>query len=219
MTEICLKILIVGDSNVGKTSLLLKYTDGYFPESHVATIGVEYKIKTIKLKSFPNIPIKLQIWDTSGQERFRSLTQNFFRNANGVLFVYDLSAKKTFENIKEWMTVSQSAESDFKALIIGNKCDLEEERKVSQETLKKFCEKKNIKSFETSAKNNINVSETFETLAELILENKNEEEIKEEFGEKNHSLSVYSKKGDDEEKKGGCCGGSKKKKDTKAEQD
>lgn len=203
MTEISLKILIVGDSNVGKTSLLLKYTDDYFSESHVATIGVEYKIKTLILRG---MQIKLQIWDTSGQERFRSLTQNFFRNANGVLFVYDITEKKSFDNIKEWMNVSQNTESDFKSLIVGNKCDLEDERKVSKEALQKFSDKKKIEAFETSAKENTNVSKIFETLAELILENKNEEEIKEEFGEKKeHSLSVSSKGGDEEQKKKGCC--------------
>lgn len=206
MAEVSLKILIVGDSNVGKTSLLLKYTDDYFSEAHVATIGVEYKIKTIMING---MQVKLQIWDTSGQERFRSLTQNFFRNANGVVFVYDITDKKTFDNIKDWMLASQNSESDFKSLIVGNKCDLEEERQVTNDVLKKYSEKKKIQAFETSAKDNINVSTMFETLANLILENKNEEEIREEFGEKNHSLSVCSKKGDVIVKKKSCCSGLK----------
>ena len=91
--DINLKILILGDSSVGKTSLLLQYSDGYFPTVYVATIGVEYKLKTLKING---IDINLQIWDTAGQERFKSITKNFIKDSDGILFVYDITQKKNF---------------------------------------------------------------------------------------------------------------------------
>ena len=113
-TSINLKILILGDCAVGKTSLLLRYTDDNFSESHISTIGVEYKIKSINVNGKT---IKLQIWDTSGQERFRSITKNFFRNADGVLFVYDITNKETFSNIKMWLQDAQNVENNFQKTI------------------------------------------------------------------------------------------------------
>ena len=96
--KLTLKLLLIGDTDVGKTSLLLKYTDHIFPEEHIATIGVEYKDKYI-LKD--NYNIRLQIWDTAGQERFHSITKNIYRNTNGVIFVYDITNKNSFLNIKK----------------------------------------------------------------------------------------------------------------------
>ena len=106
--EINLKILLCGDSSVGKTSLLLRYTEEYFPEMHISTIGVEYKIKILNINGRKVI---LRIWDTSGQERYRSITQNFYRNANGILFVFDLTSKETFDNIRNWLTDSKDYET------------------------------------------------------------------------------------------------------------
>ena len=99
LKDLKLKLLIIGDSNVGKTSMLLNYTDNYFPESHLATIGVEYKVKEIKTDKYN---IALQIWDTAGQERFRSITKSFFRNTNGILFVYDITSRRSFQSVKDW---------------------------------------------------------------------------------------------------------------------
>ena len=97
LDDISLKILILGDSAVGKTTLLLKYVDGYFPNIYVATIGVEYKIKRIKLNG---IDISLQIWDTAGQERFRGVTKNFMKGADGIIYAYDVTKKSSFESLK-----------------------------------------------------------------------------------------------------------------------
>ena len=143
MNEINLKILLCGDSSVGKTSLLLKYTDNFFPDLHISTIGVEYKIKELNIKGRKVI---LRIWDTSGQERYRSITQNFYRNANGILFVFDLTKKDTFDNIKNWLTDSQNFEAKVIKILVGNKADLIEERKVNQEIVERFAEKKEMQT-------------------------------------------------------------------------
>ena len=100
-----LGILILGDTNVGKTSLLLNYTDNYEVGTHVATVGIDFKFKTIKVK---DMDVKLQIWDTSGQERFKSLTKNYLNNADGIMFVYDITSKKSFEGVKEWIKEAES---------------------------------------------------------------------------------------------------------------
>ena len=192
MVELNVKILIVGDSNVGKTSLLLQYTDNFYPLQHAATVGIEFKVKNITYK---NYNVKLQIWDTAGQERFHSITNNFFRNADGILFVYDITNKKSFEGIKNWIQeAEEEVGDDFQKILIGNKSDLEEERTVPLKKLEEFCLEKKINFLETSAKNNINLKEAFNKIVELIFEDKSDEDIIREFGVKKSSLSVTSKK-------------------------
>ena len=199
--DITLKILVLGDSNVGKTSLLLSYSDNYFPDSHVATIGIDYKIKTIAVNG---VNLKLQIWDTSGQERFRSMTHTFLKTAHGIVFVYDITNKKSFEGVKDWIKDAENNGAGFEKILVGNKCDLEGKREVSKDSLDKFGNKKKIKTFETSAKTNINVNETFDCLAKLIVKDKNKEEIIEKFGERNESINISRKKSENKGKKE-CC--------------
>ena len=152
--EIRLKLLIIGDSNVGKTSMLLNYTDNYFPETHLATIGVEYKVKELASDKYN---ITLQIWDTAGQERFRSITKSFFRNTNGILFVYDITSRKSFQSVKDWIKDSELHDNGFEKILAGNKIDLSEKREVPFDELKDFGEKKKIEVIETSAKNRTNI--------------------------------------------------------------
>jgi Ras-related protein Rab-1A len=178
MADIYLKILLIGDTSVGKTSILCKYIDDEFSDTYLSTIGIEFKIKSLIINGKK---VLLRIWDTSGQERYRSITQNFYRNANGILFIFDITKKETFDNIKIWLTDSENCEDNKVAkMLIGNKIDLENKRKIDNETIKKFAEKKEMKYFEASAKEGINIDNIFRELAELILFNKSKEENEEE---------------------------------------
>jgi small GTP-binding protein len=205
--DITLKILLIGDTYVGKTSLLLQYIDRECPENHMATIGVEFRDKIIQID---NKKVKLQVWDTSGQERYRSITKNFYRNADGVMFVCDVTKEKTFDNIKNWLIDSEqnANNSNFKKILVGNKIDLKEERAIDTQQLQNFANKKEMNFYETSAKDGTNVDHIFTELAKLILEDKSDQQIKEEFSHKNRSLSVYSKESEESnnpKKKKGCC--------------
>lgn len=172
--DINLKILILGDSAVGKTTLLLKYVDGYFPTMYVATIGVEYKIKKINING---IDINLQIWDTAGQERFSGITKNFIKGADGIIYVYDITKKSSFDNLKKWIFQSEETTEGFQKIIIGNKYDLKDKRQVTNDSLKKFCQTRNIQGMEISAKTDYNVHECFETLTKLIIKGKSKEQL------------------------------------------
>ena len=202
LNQIGLKILIIGDSRVGKTSLLLKYVDNIFPEEHIGTIGVEYKDKYVKRGNFN---IRLSIWDTAGQERFRSITKNIYRNANGVLFVYDITNKKSFENIRNWIKDTQKIDKDIKGIILGNKIDLNNIKEVGKDYLEDLGAKFKMPVLEVSAKDNINVVEVFNLIIEELLKDKTEEEIMEMYSRKNKSdLSISTKKTNVQQKTG-CC--------------
>ena len=201
LPELKLKILIIGDSSVGKTSLLLKYVDNFFPETHMATIGVEYKDKKINT---PKYRVTLNIWDTAGQERFKSITKSFFNKTNGILFVYDITSEETFAGVKNWIKDSEPY-GKFQSVLCGNKVDLEGQRKVKIDSLKEFGLKKKMEVFETSAKTGTKVNEAFEKLVDLILKSRTDEELIKEFGvsqTQNLNLGKSNKKS-----KGGsnCC--------------
>jgi Ras-related protein Rab-1A len=201
-TLLTLKLLIIGDSRVGKTSLLLNYVEKIFPEAHISTLGVEYKEKEI-IKD--NYVIRLQIWDTAGEERFRSITKSIYRNANGILFVCDITNRESFKNIKNWIKDADNVDKDIKGIIIGNKIDLDNERVVSVEDLEEIEKKYNMPFIETSAKTGMNVNKCFEVLIDELFKNKNADEIKEEYLRKNkNDLSISTKKTNVKEK-GGCC--------------
>jgi len=190
--EITFKILILGDSSVGKTSLLLKYADGYFPIVYVATIGIEYKVKKINVNG---LDINLQLWDTAGQERFRSITTSFIKGADGIVFVYDITDKASFDNLKMWIRQSEEAGANFKQIIAGNKIDLSNERKVKKENLDKLCADKNIKGMEISAKEGTNINELFQSLAEMIIGNQTKEEVQRRYSEsKDSNLTIKTSK-------------------------
>lgn len=203
MCDINLKILLVGDSTVGKTTLISKYVDNQFSPDHITTIGVEYKNKTIDLNGRKT---NLQIWDTSGQERYQSITKNFYRNADGILFVFDVTNQDSFDHIKNWLITSEENEKDFEKILVGNKIDLTDKIVINKEKMEKYGEKKNMNSYLTSAKDGTNVDVIFKEIAKLILANKTEEEIREEFGTKERSLSTLSQNNQKlPNKKKGCC--------------
>ena len=186
LPELKLKILIIGDSAVGKTSMLLKYVENFFPEAHMSTIGVEYKTKTITTDKYK---ITLQIWDTAGQERFKSITRTFYSNANGIIFVYDITSKESFEGVKNWIKDS-SPYGNFESVLCGNKVDLEAKRQVKYDTLKEFGLKKKMEIFETSALNGTNLDKVFKKIVDLIIKGRTHEELIKDFGVKSTSNNI-----------------------------
>ena len=126
------KVLLLGDSTVGKTCILLKYTDKIFQETHMMTIGLDYRLKTMTLKSGKEV--KLQIWDTAGQDRFRSITKNYYKGSHGIILIYDITSISTFENVKSWVSQIHEEISDKVVIyLVANKIDMEEERKIKKE--------------------------------------------------------------------------------------
>ena len=201
--ELKFKILIIGDSAVGKTSLLLKYVDNFFPETHMATIGVEYKTKNIETSKYKVI---LHLWDTAGQERFKSITKSFFNNANGIVFVYDITSKDSFDGVKNWIKDAEPY-GKFESILCGNKIDLEKKREVKIDSLKEYGLKKKIDIFETSAKTGAKVNEAFEKLVDLIIKSKSHDELVREFGVKAGSANLNLTKSNKKKNQSGgnCC--------------
>ena len=203
--ELKLKLLIIGDSGVGKTSILLKYVENSFTDQHIATIGVEYKTKVIIKGKYK---ITLNIWDTAGQERFKSITKSFFSNANAIIFVYDITKRESFSGtsgVKNWIKDSEEY-GKFDRILCGNKLDLEAKRKVTTDELKEYGIKKKIDVFETSAKNGHNINQIFDKLIDIIINSRSEDELIREFGVKSKSRgTTLSKKKSGKEQKQGCC--------------
>ena len=160
------KIVIIGDSGVGKTNLISRYLKNDFKPETKATIGVEFSDKEYIYK---NKNIKIQIWDTAGQERYRSLTSMYYKGAKGAIFVYDISSKNSFENIDKWLIeMKKTADENIKIILIGNKCDLIEKREVKEDDGKIKAKDLNVPFMETSALNCINVEKAFNFLIEEI---------------------------------------------------
>lgn len=160
------KLLLIGDSGVGKTSILFKFSEDTFSPAFISTIGIDFKIRTIEVDGKR---IKLQVWDTAGQERFRTITTAYYRGAMGIMLVYDVSNLKSFENISNWIrNIEIHATQDVELMILGNKCDISDKRQVSKEKGEQLALQHSIKFFETSAKAAINIEEAFVTLARDI---------------------------------------------------
>ena len=160
------KLLIIGESGVGKTCLLLRFTDDSFTANHLTTIGIDFKIKIINLE---NKLIKLQIWDTAGQERFRTITKTYYKGAHGIILTYDVTDQNSFKNIRNWIKqIEANAQTSVKKVLVGNKCD-KPDRVVTEEEGKKLADDYNMSFFETSAKTNQNVTEVFTYLTKEIL--------------------------------------------------
>ena len=158
------KIIFIGDISVGKTSIINVLTGYKFNDEYEASIGVDFFSKTIKYKGKT---IKLQIWDSAGQEKFRSLIPNYIRGSSLVFIVYDITNKKSFNNLKSWIDFVNNIENS-NIVIVGNKIDLENKREVSVEEGQKFCEDKNYDFFEVSAKDGLNLNDMlFNSVADL----------------------------------------------------
>jgi Ras-related protein Rab-1A len=160
------KLLLIGDSGVGKSCLLLRFADDTYTESYISTIGVDFKIRTIELDAKT---VKLQIWDTAGQERFRTITSSYYRGAHGIIIVYDVTDRQSFQNVEHWLKeIDKYATGNVNKLLVGNKSDLQSKKVVSYEEAKEFADKHGFKFLETSAKNSHNVEQAFQTMASEI---------------------------------------------------
>ncbi|XP_052775383.1 ras-related protein Rab-10-like [Mya arenaria] len=165
--DLLFKLLLIGDSGVGKTCLLFRFSDDAFNTTFISTIGIDFKIKTVDLGGKK---IKLQIWDTAGQERFHTITTSYYRGAMGIMLVYDITNARTFENISKWLrNIDEHANEDVEKMILGNKCDMEDKRQISKERGEGIAREHGIPFLETSAKANINVEKAFMDLAQAIL--------------------------------------------------
>ncbi len=161
------KVLLLGDSTVGKTCVLLKYTDKIFQETHMMTIGLDYRLKVMQLQSGKEV--KLQIWDTAGQDRFRSITKNYYKGSHGIILIYDVTSLKTFENVKSWVSQIHEEISDKVVIyLVANKIDMDDLRKVTKEEGKKLAEELDVPFVETSAKTGENIDYIFSDISERI---------------------------------------------------
>ncbi|KAL6440103.1 hypothetical protein ACFW04_003016 [Cataglyphis niger] len=185
------KLLLIGDSGVGKSCLLLRFADDTYTESYISTIGVDFKIRTIDLDGKT---IKLQIWDTAGQERFRTITSSYYRGAHGIIVVYDCTDQETFNNVKQWLEeIDRYACDNVNKLLVGNKCDLHTKKVVDYTTAKEYADQLGIPFLETSAKNAMNVEQAFMTMAaEIKLRNCNLMSRLTKKKGRGHSTSFFS---------------------------
>ncbi|KAK6297860.1 hypothetical protein J4Q44_G00324430 [Coregonus suidteri] len=186
--DLLFKLLLIGDSGVGKTCVLFRFSDDAFNTTFISTIGIDFKIKTVELQGKK---IKLQIWDTAGQERFHTITTSYYRGAMGIMLVYDITNAKSFENISNFQCAHREgilspkrskagrprsllpedkhANEDVERMLLGNKCDMEDKRVVPKAKGEQIAREHGIRFFETSAKANISIEKAFLTLAEDIL--------------------------------------------------
>ena len=212
--NVSFKIILLGDSTVGKTSLILRFCENKFENESIATIGIDNKCKYLKRD---NKRIELKIWDTAGQERFKSIAKNSYKGADGILLMYDISNKKSFANVKKWIEdIKESIDiTKIGFIVVANKCDLDkEEWQVDEEMKNKLEEKYNVKIMNTSCKNNTNIDETFANLVDIMLklgigkksfgnEEEDDDENNDQNNDRNKSMALDNKR----TKKGGgsCC--------------
>lgn len=165
--EMLHKTILVGDSGVGKTSLLVQFDQGKFiPGSFSATVGIGF---TNKVVTVDNAKVKLQIWDTAGQERFRSVTHAYYRDAQALLLLYDITSKSSFDNIRAWLTeIHEYAQSDVVIMLLGNKGDMDKERVIRREEGEKLAKEYSVPFMETSAKTGVNVELAFTAVAKEL---------------------------------------------------
>lgn len=201
--EYLFKIILIGNSNIGKTALLLRFADDSFSTDYISTIGVDFRTRTIKIGSKI---VKLQLWDTAGQERFRCITNVYYRGAHGVMLCYDITDMQSFDQLEEWLmeinntsnssNSNNSCNNNIIKLVVGNKSDLEDERQVSTDMGESFALKNDCEFIETSAKASFNVGEAFGIIAQRLL-------YKSKFDSDNLNFTVINNKVSESKRK--CC--------------
>ena len=192
------QVLIIGDSTVGKTSILSRFTEGTFSPNYLATVGLDFFTKD---EYFNNKIVRIKIWDTAGQERYKALTQGFFRNAHGILIVYDVTNSETFDNLKYWVQSIHThlgEKGNVKVIIIGNKIDLK--REIKKEDAQKYAEENGYKYFETSALSGEGIEESIKYLVQQVLES----QAKNQEANNNDKIRISKDDNKKEEKKCNC---------------
>jgi small GTP-binding protein len=193
--ERLVKILIIGESAVGKSCLLLRFAENKFTESFLTTIGIDFKVRHIEID---DTKVKLQIWDTAGQEKFRTITKAYYRGAHGILLVYDVTSNESFNQTRQWMqSIRENMADPVSVIFVGNKCDME--RKVAKEEAQELANEFNVEYYETSAKTGDGVEQTFLRLTKLILDGWSQR-----VQTAQASVSLPTKAGK-REKSEGCC--------------
>jgi Ras-related protein Rab-11A len=199
------KIALIGDSSTGKTSILLRFVDDFFSEDTKSTIGIDFKFVSLELE--PNIYGKMQIWDTCGSERFKSLTTSFIKSCKAFILVFDLTRPNTFKNIEQWIKTINENTSPQYMILIGNKNDLVKERQVKKESVINYCKEKLFNYMEISAKSNNNIEKMFKEVAyqlyNLVKKNKTAKTIS-NSGEFTN-IKVKNENNSNQKKGGGCC--------------
>ena len=209
------KLLLIGNSSVGKSSLLFRFVENTWDENFVPTIGVDFvsyinykfniNIQKLKTLEVNGKKVKLQIWDTAGQERFKNITASYYRGGNGVLVVYDITDRESFENLNSWLIeIEKNANKNVYKLLIGNKSDLEEKRKVTFQEGTDFAKSNGMEFIETSAKTASKVQEAFELLTQKIIK----ASVSKDTGMSKKEKTVHLSSGASDlstKQKSGCC--------------
>lgn len=166
--DVVVKLLLIGDSGVGKSCLLLRFADDSFTSSFITTIGIDFKIRKLQIGEKL---VKVQIWDTAGQERFRTITAAYYRNAMAIILVYDITDEGSFNNIKGWMrNIEQHASENVNKILVGNKSDMSDRRAVPYARGKALADEYKLMFFETSAKSSTNVDEVFTAISKQVIQ-------------------------------------------------
>ena len=197
-----INIMTLGNSEVGKTCFILKYTENFFQELYLTTVGIDFKIKN---ETINNKQYKLFLYDTTGQEKYKSIALNIIKNAQGIILMYDITNKKSFESIPEWIRSIKDAKGDnFPMILLGNKLDKEDIRIVSEKDGKDLAKEYNMEFFETSNKDGTNIQEAGRALVNEILKSQ-ENDIKDSFISKSSNNSKLSKKSPLKNDNKRCC--------------
>ena len=191
--DLVFKILLLGDWSVGKTCFLMRYIENTFTDIHLSSIGIDYKLKNVTLENGDEA--KIQIWDTAGQDRYKSITKSYVRGANGIILIFDVTNKKSFEGIQNWIKqIKDQVSSKVSVALVANKVDDKENREISADEGMKLAKENGYPYYEASAKEGINIEECFGDIIKQIAEN---------YGnpEENESRKLENKKKENK----GCC--------------
>ena len=170
-SDYTLKLLIAGDSSVGKTNFIMRFINNEFSSNYMTTSGIDLKTKDIEVK---NKKVRIQIWDTAGQVKYRTITRNLFLKVTGAILIYDITNENSYNILKDWIKlIREECGKHMQIIMIGNKCDLDSERKINQDEAMNYARKENIEYIETSCKTGENIEKAVKILCENILEKNN----------------------------------------------